>query len=1297
MTDQVYKTFSYRFQNGGLSARHVYDKIPPGRYLNLDNLESREEGVLSSRYGLAAISTNGSTANYPLGTAVTSLGRMQGLASTYNYAQAGTGLYRKATDAVGQYTSISTALSGNRMSMYPYRPNNNSNPYMFFADDDVLLKDSGTNNGTATLTISTISYTADAPAATVTVASTAGMIQGEQVTIAGNSNGIFNTTFTVYQVLSSTQFGITYTNVVSESGTGGTASFLFYAAQNWGIAPPRQPPLIAPATPGLLDIELFDESTDSSFTLANLTGGTMLCRIQGALETAVTTPGVQFVELAGPSVVQIVRSSNVSTVTTSAAHGWATGMRVAITLTSDPTFSVASAVITVTGTSTFTYANAGANGTITNGSLSAAPSLQVGMSVTTTDVNAETVYITAVETIAGFAGFIANFTKTHAVNTTITSNYLSGAVAANGTATITKAGALNISFTNVQDQPDQNFIQLYVLASNPLAVAQISILFDVGDGTFTQDYYSAAIGQSPAQAPASGTTLYGYAQVQAVAARAAGGVNVSTLGGNDPSLLPADYPLLQQMQPSTLNPAGANPWSYIQVPLANFVANGAAGGPNNGWANVVAWRIQIQTQATLSTTVGFDDFAFVGGSDLNSFAGQAYDYRYTYLSINTGCESGPSQIMVATTPSSFVSYLNTVSAYLPIPLSVQNTAISIQPLQPTDPQVTHINIYRRGGSLTQAWYFVTQIPVGTATFLDTIADSIIEDNNVLTVDADAPVTSLLPQPLNTTLTVTSAGLATIGPGSTTGTVPAGVTVYPGQLVTVGASGTQEQAYVQTVAGTSVTLYLQLNHGSASHTVSTPFTATTRPQLPMNLMAIAFDKAWLAGDPNNPHFLYYSITYQPETFPVEQYLEIGTPDAPIMALIELSGLLFVFTTKRVYEILGAGSAVPTVIPTGVKHGMAAQFAWCVAEGVIYYLSYDGIYAFQGGQSTYMTEPVEWIWTGKNFGPVQAINTSQKSQVVMAYWNHEIYCRYVDQSGNSHRLISNETYGYRWRNDDQSAGNITAMYFAEDTGALYVGKDDGMVYQDRINDFDSGGWSGGNQIKNAINYTLQSAQMDQSETDPVNAKRNKLYNEFTLDFDSAGQNVSVSLLFNGGAGVTNGTTLALGTFSQTGRGQIQIPINAGQGQEALNVGVLLTGSATTAVTFYEVQFRAAPQAEFRQSWDSWWLGQGSSDWKMTKQIFAEYKSPNSTVTVNAFIDGNMTTPAFTFVLPITPGTHRASNMVRFPATKYKLIRFIGTPTAGIDPNQTNNFQMYDDTQFEMKSLTPGNGYQRSKISP
>ena len=65
MTDAAYRTFPYRFAHDGISSRYVYDRVPPGRFLDLQNLESRQEGTLSTRYELADLSTNRIT-KFPL-------------------------------------------------------------------------------------------------------------------------------------------------------------------------------------------------------------------------------------------------------------------------------------------------------------------------------------------------------------------------------------------------------------------------------------------------------------------------------------------------------------------------------------------------------------------------------------------------------------------------------------------------------------------------------------------------------------------------------------------------------------------------------------------------------------------------------------------------------------------------------------------------------------------------------------------------------------------------------------------------------------------------------------------------------------------------------------------------------------------------------------------------------------------------------------------------------------------------------------------------------------------------------
>lgn len=1190
MADASYSTFSTKMANAGVVARYTYDALPPNTYLSLNNLESREEGALSSRFGLSALTTDGSTQNFPLGAAVNSLSRMQGIGTPYRYATTTAGkLFRRAGNSVGAFSQIATGLSGGRVSMSPYRPANSSSPWQFVADASLLVKDNGT------------------------------------------------------------------------LGT----------AENWGIAPPVQPALIIPVESALLDIELFGEGSTSSFTLTNLGSSAMANRVQATITNSITA-GVALATLATFQTSSISRTSNVSTATTTANHGFVTGMRVSVVPSSnaDASFGVASAVITVTGVTTFTYANVGPNGSAgAAATVSPLPSFIAGMSVTTS-TNAESVYVVEVTEI----GFIATFANNHGANTVVTESYLTGTVAANTLATVSKANQLNISFATTQVAADQNFIQLFVLLSNPLAVKQIQFMFDVGDGTFTQDYYAKAVVMSTAQPLASGTIPASVTLSQGVSARAIGLVNFSSLGGDNPGLLPSDMPLLQQIQPTSLDP-GANVWTLIQVPLSQFVANGAAGGPNNNWTNVVAWQVQIQTQATLTTTVGLDDLVFVGGSDLNSFAGQPYDYRYTYINLNTGCESNPSQTMVATDAETFTGHAHghfQTTIAVPVPLSVQQQSIQVTAIASPDAQVTHWNLYRRGGTLTQAWYFVAQIPIGTLTYVDTIADSIIEINNQLQVDSDAPVTSLLPTPLKTTSTT-----ASFGPKSTSFVLASG-SAFLGQLLTIDTGPNQETVYVSGFSFGSPVAYFQFNH-----TTGCAVTATTRPQTPMNLSAIAFDQAFLAGDPNNPHILYYSRTFAPETFPSENFIEVGTPDAPIMALVVLRGSLYVFTTKTVWQIYGGQGSTPLAVPTGVMHGLVASWGWAASENVVYYVSYDGVYMFTGSGATYLTQNTEWIWTSRTEtnGVIPVLSQAQKANTFMAYGNHEVFVAYIDGNGVTHRQIGSDTY-QRWRNDDQAAGNITAMFFEQDTGMLVVGKDDGMVYLDRVNDYDDGGWVASVQVKNPIAINLQTPQLDLGVP-----KAFKVWNEFTLDATlPVGLVVTVTAKFDSLA-----TTNVLGTITGTGgRVQYQLNVNAGLGYRSLNGGLLLTGNTTGQAIFHEVHVRAVMEAEERTSYDSYKLDFGSASWKMAKQAWFVYAGPDAAgVAMSVYLD-DAATPIYTFTLPQTlPSSIRTTQKVRFPPMKFRIMRLVGT--------SASPFQMYDkDTEVETKALDSQKGYTKQALS-
>jgi hypothetical protein len=89
---------------------------------------------------------------------------------------------------------------------------------------DVLTLTGTYENAASTTTISTIVFTRHGSlgSTVVTVASTAGLNAGQTIEISGNSNPLFNGTFTISYIISPTQFLISFFNTMNQSGTGGT-------------------------------------------------------------------------------------------------------------------------------------------------------------------------------------------------------------------------------------------------------------------------------------------------------------------------------------------------------------------------------------------------------------------------------------------------------------------------------------------------------------------------------------------------------------------------------------------------------------------------------------------------------------------------------------------------------------------------------------------------------------------------------------------------------------------------------------------------------------------------------------------------------------------------------------------------------------------------------------------------------------------------------------------------------------------------------------------------------------------
>ena len=694
---------------------------------------------------------------------------------------------------------------------------------------------------------------------------------------------------------------------------------------------------------------------------------------------------------------------------------------------------------------------------------------------------------------------------------------------------------------------------------------------------------------------------------------------------------------------------------------SSFTAIGQAGNTGHTWANVDAWQIRVTPPSGVTSGTFFlGSFYLYGSGGLDVTGGVAYDYRYTYFNINTGAESNPSVPLVT---ANYVSPVN------------QSVALTLT--ASPDPQVTHFRIYRRGGTLTAGWFFVAQIPIAQTSYVDSSGDILIASNDLLNIDNDVPVTTSLSVPVATTVPVgISAGLQTVIPMSM-------MNIFPDQVITVDLGYLQETVIVQSTTASTFTAFFQL-----THLAGVQISAGTRAGTPMDLVACAFEQMWLAGDPQNPNRLYYSKATGPESFPPENYIEIGVPSDPIMAVIVLRGQIFVGTTQRIYRVVVYPGITPTAYPTGARHGFISKWAWCIVEGRIVYRSADGIYVFSGDDAQYVSQPVEWIFSQKepNLGPIptdlvslQPLNLNNQN-LLMAYNKNEAFYSYFGLGNVQVRMVFDITY-QRWRND---TGDYTAMNTEEDTQLFVVGRNDGMIYLDRMGDVDSLG--AGSPI--AIPLNLETDAKDQGAP-----KNNKVYNEFTLDVDPNGQGLTATLIFDKGRD-TEDDSQVFAIPNDIGRHQYQFQINSGQGVLAKTVSLKVTGDVLAVVHLYEWHIKAAVDAELRQSYDSYWVKDGTDEYKIMKQGYFEYVAQDlQGLRVAVYFDGS-DNPAFSFNLPqsspqATPytGKTRTVKLVRFPAFKYKTRRIIIT--------STSDFNLYGDSFVEIKPATTEKGYAKMKF--
>jgi hypothetical protein len=1225
--DTTYKSESWIFGSKGVMARPANDRPPDAHfYLNENSVFEREESALSSRYGSTLITRDASgigTNNYFFASPPVVLARMLSLyGANFRYAALANGtLWRRSGTTQGAYTQIASGLSGNRFSTLVLTCFGSAQPFTFLFDSQLQLKDSGT---------------------------------GSPTTI--------------------------------------------------GISPPVVPMLSTQYAPGLLFIDYFQSGSGYGPS--------------GTLSTAATVAGTSGIPILNGNYEQYTDA-------------------------------------------TLSYANA--------------PDGMVALSTHYVDGDPRLKFNT--NRSNNTYDIVSPFTSTYNPTDSFVFKEVTFAFASNSTGTIGKTLAMDLGLYNPAD-----IIVLVMQVSNPAAVQQITVQFDVNNSGYTSSYYSKTIIPVSYQGNLSipQTNDPTTAMINEVFSLATGIVNTQQLG--QPSTLPTNDPALPQIQ-STQMTSGEGSWSVCLLQIGDFLPVGNAGEPGLDWSAITAWQVQVVTNTQGSTNVSFNSLYVQGSATASgigtlagpsSYGGVGYDARYTYWDATTLTESNGSWEGQWSVTQSNPGGEST--------LVVLRQAINMQGMYSSNPRVTHVRIYVRGGLYGDNWYYADQIPnavpttsatapiitvqtfnsggpastvfitvqgainpailgtnvtisgLTTATFLNGLTfnvaiingntlegiislshasygpapdtgivtalsgnyftlglfnykyifpDSVLSQGNILNLQNDVPVTSTLQNPISTTLTV---ALNPVPAGTNTPTqvtvnvTQASAQFVPGQIVVIGNPSNEEQSFVVTGGMGGFTCYVFLPHA-----IGEPVQAFSQPAVACNLAASGYGQVWLAGDPNNPHLLYYTPKGYPENCPPQSYIPSpGGPSDPITAVINFRGTVFVRTYSTWYQVF-PGSP-PYMQSTGCKHGSPANFDWSITENEIWYQGFDGLRSFAGSGSTYRSLIIEWLFRNNPLTPITLVNLSQLSNVISVFKNNTVTFAYNGQDGNVHRLRWSTSYS-RWRNDDLPC---TAMLVEQDTNQLVysvpitAGAQSGwaIAFEDINRDYDDGGWVSGALVQKPINLTLETPYLDFGA--PNNQKQ---INALTLDINPNGQTITPLLLFDDNNGSVPPVTPSPAIITGTGRQKFNLQINEGLGQQAYRVSVQLTASVTAAPIIYQADIYQAVLADQTSSWDSYWKAFNSDQTKLIKQIYLDITS-TGIVEVQVFSDGN-TTPYFSFSIPANPTRFETPARYRLPALKMRLFRLVMTTVSG-------SMQVWNPVQVDTKDICIGKGYQRSELS-
>ena len=563
-------------------------------------------------------------------------------------------------------------------------------------------------------------------------------------------------------------------------------------------------------------------------------------------------------------------------------------------------------------------------------SVTSGPQGQLAIEVTTTGAHG------VGETFIGVSAICCSGLSNLVVGQTVTSAEVDSTIQL-GVGTLTKTLSPNpfgLSLGVIGTPQENDYIHVSIGVEFPADITQLQILFDVGDGSFTENVLYYAINPSSLAPVITGQQT----QLQAVQ-NSSQTDYISNQSNNGLPTVP-DQSATSPAAPG-IAATGENQFTEAIFAITDLTRIG-----NDQTKTLVNCNaIQISINTTAAQFIAFGSIWVGGGGQPDVGTGtqtpspSLYFYRVRPRSSLTGAVGNPSP----------------EARYGVSPLR-QPVIVSL-PSASYDTQIDTWDIERYGGTLVEVdpvtnvadWHLIGSTAATASTYVDNVFDDAANAGDILSFD------NFEPWP-----TVDQPWVADSGSGGSTGIHVTGTAIVatgapalfpatiarwlPGTLLTLNG----QNAYtlnkrpvavsggylfrINENAGSPVVTGLQVNEPDVANQ---PLPYLWGP----DSNGIMFG----CGDPYRPGALYSSTVNNPDSTPNNIY-DLVPPSEPLMGGEIIDGLSMVASSRRWWQLQGALSTPqrwnPVETPAG--RGLAAPMGVCTDGKYVYFVAKDGVY-------------------------------------------------------------------------------------------------------------------------------------------------------------------------------------------------------------------------------------------------------------------------------------------------------------------------------------------------------------------